>query len=133
MIAGFAAVDETGWGVLVPQLLNELETMIIERNWDALVVMSVGLVFSLMMAYVVSSRFSRRLNDFATAVQCVSELRDDVRVRGGVLLGSKSSKPLRQKSIGLPMTPTSRGARRRSITGIWKWRTANCGVKWRTG
>lgn len=79
MIAGFAPVEGTGWGVIVPQPLSELHDYALGFNRDALLVLSVGVGFSLALAFVVSWQVSRRLGGIADAIQDVGQA-EDVRV-----------------------------------------------------
>ncbi|MEO1494371.1 MAG: ATP-binding protein [Pseudomonadota bacterium] len=80
MIAGFAPVPDVGWGVLVPQPFSELEEAAAAFNRDAVVVLSIGLGLSLLMALVVSVQFSRRLDHIGTAVHEIAQEHDNVRV-----------------------------------------------------
>lgn len=81
MLSGFATVPGPGWGVIVPQPVSELEEVAAQFNRDSLVVLSVGLGFSLLLALVVSVQFSRRLGNIATAVRRLTQEQDGVRVR----------------------------------------------------
>ncbi|MEM7671526.1 MAG: hypothetical protein AAF317_20790, partial [Pseudomonadota bacterium] len=80
MIAGFAPVKNTGWGLMVPQPLLELEESAANLNRDALLVLCVGIAFSLIIALTLAQQLSRRLGDIASAVHEVAQDSDDIRV-----------------------------------------------------
>ncbi|MEM9032321.1 MAG: ATP-binding protein, partial [Pseudomonadota bacterium] len=62
MIAGFSAVQDAGWGVIVPQPLAELEAMAELVNRNTLLILFAGLGFSCAIALWISSKVARRVN-----------------------------------------------------------------------
>ena len=80
MIAGFTAVPGPGWGVMVPQPIREFEDAAHAFNRDALIILSIGLVLSLLLAASVSNLFSGKIEDIENQVH---------NVRKGRLLPAK--------------------------------------------
>lgn len=72
MIAGFTAVKGTGWGVMIPQPLSELEQKAEDANQSALAVLLVGLGAALCLAIVIAEAISRPMNKLIRAYQQIS-------------------------------------------------------------
>lgn len=73
MIAGFAFAEGTGWGVMVPQPVDELQAFADHINKSALLVLIAGLLFSWLVALVISSGLSRRVRHIEEAVEAVAD------------------------------------------------------------
>ncbi len=73
MIAGFAFAEGTGWGVMVPQPVNELQAFADHINKYALLVLIAGLLFSWLMALIISSGIARRVRRIEEAVTAVAD------------------------------------------------------------
>ena len=51
MIAGYTALPETGWGVMIPQPYSEIEAQAWKSRWVAMVISSVGLLLALLLSW----------------------------------------------------------------------------------
>ncbi|MCV3273390.1 ATP-binding protein [Roseobacter sinensis] len=61
MISGFSSLPGSGWGVMVPQPISELEEVADAFNRDALIIMSLGLALSFILAAAASFLLSSRI------------------------------------------------------------------------
>ena len=73
MIAGFTALKNSGWGVMVPQPIAELEEAAAAITQDAMIVILAGLVLSSVVALAVSACVSRKIVRIQAAVRQVTE------------------------------------------------------------
>ncbi|MEM0989643.1 MAG: ATP-binding protein [Pseudomonadota bacterium] len=80
MIAGFAAVPGSGWGVMVPQPVVELEETAQRIGQSAVGVLIVGLLFAIAIATFFTARFTRPINSVARAAKQMSSGDADARV-----------------------------------------------------
>ncbi len=81
MIAGFTVVEGPGWGVMVPQPLQELEESAARINRYAVVVLVAGLMFVTLIAAWVSTRGARQIDRVAIATLRVAQGESNVRVQ----------------------------------------------------
>ncbi len=56
MIAGFSAVPETGWGVMIPQPVNELRDAAAAANRSALLILGSSLVIAVALGWLLAMR-----------------------------------------------------------------------------
>ena len=80
MIAGFTAVTQAGWGVMVPQPVVELEATARRLSRSALFVLAIGLAFAIAMALLISGRLSRPVNAVARVARRMSDGETRARV-----------------------------------------------------
>lgn len=72
MVAGYAAVPEIGWGVMVPQPKSEVAAHVNELVRSHLVWLSVALVLALLLAWRLARWITRPLNELAAAAETVA-------------------------------------------------------------
>lgn len=77
MIAGFTSLPASGWGVMVPQPTNELDEIAAGFNRDALIILSLGLMFSFALAALASRFLSRRIGNIETQVSAFGQEKGD--------------------------------------------------------
>jgi len=65
MISGFSFVKETGWGVIVPQPLSELEDQITYFKRATIGVALVGIILALLISWFLSKRMARPTQELA--------------------------------------------------------------------
>lgn len=82
MIAGFTAVDGTGWGVMVPQPLEELEETANRINRHAFAILAGGLMLTTLIALWISSKAAQRIKRLESAAVRVAEGADGVCLEG---------------------------------------------------
>jgi diguanylate cyclase (GGDEF)-like protein len=80
VVAGFAAVNGTGWGVMVPQPLSELHAKAEAVTRQALVVLAVGLVLSAATALIFSAHLAGSIGSVSAAAMRMARGDPDVRV-----------------------------------------------------
>lgn len=68
MVAGFTSLPASGWGVMVPQPTNELDEVAAIFNRDALIILSLGLLFSFAVAALASQLLSYRIRSIGAQV-----------------------------------------------------------------
>lgn len=73
MIAGFTAVPDAGWGVMVPQPLAELEGKVNEFKSTTLTIMAFGLLIALFMALVATRFLTAPLEQMIQAMQRIGD------------------------------------------------------------
>lgn len=81
VIAGYAAVAGTGWGVMVPQPLSELSARADHVFRSALVILVAGLGISAALAVAVASVWARRIGAVSKAARRIAEGEEGVRVQ----------------------------------------------------
>lgn len=69
MVAGFTAVPATGWGVMVPQPLGELEDKAAAIRQSAMLVMGAALFVTLLIVWALSRQIVTPLQSLAAAVK----------------------------------------------------------------
>jgi PAS domain-containing protein len=89
MIAGFATVAGVGWGVMVPQPMEELEARVSGVKWAALIVIFIGLTVSAVIGWLVSGLIVRPVEAVAKAALAFAQGQDDVRVETPALAPSE--------------------------------------------
>lgn len=94
MIAGFAGSTASGWGVMVPQPVAELEETALNVSRSALVVLIIGLVLAAMIATYFTGMLSRPVNSVAAAVRRMARGETGTRVDSDVL-----DQPIRELSV----------------------------------
>ncbi|MEM7744728.1 MAG: ATP-binding protein [Pseudomonadota bacterium] len=80
MIAGYAAIEGTGWGVMVPQPVAELEAAAGRMVQSGLIVLAVGLGLAIALALYLSARFVRPINNVAAAARLMAAGETGTRV-----------------------------------------------------
>jgi signal transduction histidine kinase/CheY-like chemotaxis protein len=80
MIAGYAVVPETGWGVMVPQPIGELRRRADQVNEMATVIALVSFGGAALMAWLLALYLARPVRTVATTAEAVLEGSDDVSV-----------------------------------------------------
>ena len=80
MIAGFAAVAGPGWGVMVPQLLEELEERAAEVQFIALAIALFGLTVAALVGWLLAGRLARPVSEVVRAANDMAEGRLEARV-----------------------------------------------------
>jgi signal transduction histidine kinase/CheY-like chemotaxis protein len=78
MIAGFAVVPETGWGVMVPQPISELRRRARQVNEMATVIALVSFSGAALMAWLLALYLARPVRSIAAAAEAVLEGNDEV-------------------------------------------------------
>ncbi len=73
MIAGFTFVDPVGWGVMIPQPIEELYERANDARRSSLIVLGIGTFTALFLAYVVSLRVVRPLEQVSTASVAIAK------------------------------------------------------------
>lgn len=69
MIAGFSFVEETGWGVMIPQPVSELEERIAHIKSVAINVSGLGFAFSMLISWFLASKLTQSTRRIASIVQ----------------------------------------------------------------
>ncbi|HEX3575318.1 MAG TPA: ATP-binding protein [Rhodopila sp.] len=82
MIAGYAVVPETGWGVMVPQPLAELRRRADQVNEMAMVIALVSFAGAALMAWLAALYLARPVRAVAATAEAVLKGHDDVEVPG---------------------------------------------------
>lgn len=72
MIAGFASVESSGWGVMVPQPIAELEAAATRSSYIAIIVGLVGIALAVLLAWLLSGWVIRPIITLATAAKALS-------------------------------------------------------------
>ncbi|MEL6520983.1 MAG: EAL domain-containing protein [Pseudomonadota bacterium] len=72
MIAGFTFVDPVGWGVMIPQPISELYQRAEEARQSSLIVLAIGTAMALLLAYMVSLRVVRPLEQVSQASTAIA-------------------------------------------------------------
>ncbi|MDR3531743.1 MAG: ATP-binding protein [Rhodopila sp.] len=80
MIAGYAVVPETGWGVMVPQPIAELLRRADQVNEMAMVIALVSFGGAAVMAWLLALYLARPVRSVATTAEAVLEGNDEVSV-----------------------------------------------------
>ena len=80
MIAGYAVVPETGWGVMVPQPLSELRRRASQVNEMATVIAIVSFAGAALMAWVLALYLARPVRSVAATAEAVLDGNDEVAV-----------------------------------------------------
>ncbi|MFQ5765531.1 MAG: PAS-domain containing protein, partial [Rhodospirillales bacterium] len=80
MITGFTTVPRTGWGVMVPQPLEELEERASEVNQVALVLIVAGLLTAALISWVLSGLLVRPVEAVVRAARDIADGNLEARV-----------------------------------------------------
>jgi signal transduction histidine kinase/CheY-like chemotaxis protein len=80
MIAGYAVVPETGWGVMVPQPIAELRRRADQVNEMATVIALVSFAGAALMAWLLALYLARPVRSVAATAEAVLEGNDEVAV-----------------------------------------------------
>jgi signal transduction histidine kinase/CheY-like chemotaxis protein len=80
MIAGYAVVPETGWGVMVPQPISELRRRASQVNEMASVIALVSFAGAALMAWLVALYLAQPVRKVAATAEAVMDGNDDVGV-----------------------------------------------------
>jgi signal transduction histidine kinase len=78
MIAGYAVVPETGWGVMVPQPISELRRRASQVNEMATVIALIAFGGAALMAWLVALYLARPVRSVAATAEAVLDGNDDV-------------------------------------------------------
>ena len=87
MIAGYAVVPETGWGVMVPQPISELRRRANTVNQMATIIAAVAFVSAALLSWLIALYLARPVREVATTAEAVLGGNDKVSVpefRGAV-------------------------------------------------
>ena len=80
MIAGYAVVPETGWGVMVPQPMSELRRRADQVNEMATVIALVSFGAAALMAWLLALYLARPVRSVAATAEAVLDGNDEVSV-----------------------------------------------------
>jgi len=72
MVAGYTSVPGAGWGVMIPQPVDELRQKVVTVRTSALSVMALGLVLASLVALIVSYWIARPLEQLSRAAAAVA-------------------------------------------------------------
>jgi len=81
MIAGFTTVPGTGWGVMIPQPMSELEAKAREVKVFALGVIMLGLLVAAIVGWFISGVLTRPIHEVAKAARTMASGELSARVR----------------------------------------------------
>ena len=81
MVAGFSAVPGTGWGVMVPQPVEELRANAREIELSSLAVFALGLIMAALMALLLAAMLERPVARITAAARQMAEGDDNVRIK----------------------------------------------------
>ncbi|MBT8440159.1 MAG: PAS domain S-box protein, partial [Gammaproteobacteria bacterium] len=76
MIAGLTFVEETGWGVMVPQPVAELETRIEQIKYATMGVSAFGVLLAILISWFLSNRLSRPTQQLSAWQEAVLDSAD---------------------------------------------------------
>jgi signal transduction histidine kinase len=88
VIAGYTAVDATGWGILVAQPVQELRERAARVSHSALMVVAIGMFAALLIGYLVAFYMTRPLRAVSRAVRrmAAGNIEARTRVSTGILV-----------------------------------------------
>ncbi len=66
MIAGFTTIEKLGWGIMVSQPMSELESPFKEVINTVIMWLVVGIIISLLVAYILTQQITKPLNSLVT-------------------------------------------------------------------
>jgi len=72
MIAGFSTVERTGWGVMVPQPISELEANISSIRMKVIGIIILGLLFAVLLSYILSFKLVKPIRELVKRVQSIA-------------------------------------------------------------
>lgn len=109
MVSGYAVVPETGWGVMVPQPINELRRRANVVNQLAVVIAIAAFLAAALIAYLVAFWMSRPVRQIAATAEAVIGGNDQVAVPpfGGWI-------PSEIRSLGLALNTMLADLRRKA-------------------
>lgn len=81
VVAGFSAVPGAGWGVMVPQPVEELHANAREIELSSLMVFALGLILAAAMALLLAVMFERPLARITAAARQMADGDDEVRIK----------------------------------------------------
>ena len=112
MIAGYAVVPETGWGVMVPQPIDELKRRASQVNHLALVIAVAAFMAAALISYLIALWLTRPVRQVAATAEIVITGNDQVSVPpfGGWV-------PQEIRSLGLAFNTMLDDLRRKAAAG----------------
>ena len=119
MIAGYAVVPETGWGVMVPQPISELRRRANTVNQMATIIAAVAFVSAALLSWLIALYLARPVREVATTAEAVLGGNDKVSVpefRGAV--------PREIRRLGLAFNTMLDDLRRRAAETLQALRQA---------
>ena len=119
MIAGYAVVPETGWGVMVPQPISELRRRANIVNQMATIIAAASFVSAALLSWLIALYLARPVRDVATTAEAVLGGNDKVSVpefRGAV--------PREIRRLGLAFNTMLDDLRRRAAETLQALRQA---------
>ncbi len=81
MIAGFTAINGTGWGVMIPQPVAELEEAASAANQSALMVLAVALAIAVLLGWILASHITGPLQAVMKAAHRMADGDTAARVK----------------------------------------------------
>ncbi|WP_424934157.1 putative bifunctional diguanylate cyclase/phosphodiesterase [Amaricoccus macauensis] len=78
MIAGLTSVEPVGWGVMIPQPVAELHEKADHARRSSIIVYLIGIVSALALAYLVSLRIVRPLEQLTSAASSIASGKFDI-------------------------------------------------------
>lgn len=78
MVAGFAPVNGSGWGVIVLQPLQECELAAANFNREVVFILLIGMVVSMLIAYILSRSINNRIQNIQSAIEQIASGHHDV-------------------------------------------------------
>jgi signal transduction histidine kinase/ActR/RegA family two-component response regulator len=80
MVAGYSVVPETGWGVMVPQPIAELQQQAAQMNRPAMIVALVAMAAAALLSWLLATWLARPVRRIADTAEAVLEDNDSVSV-----------------------------------------------------
>ena len=124
MIAGYAVVPETGWGVMVPQPISELQRRADQVNQMAVVIAVVSFIVAALVSWLLALYLARPVRAVASTAEAVLNGNDEVSVpefRGAV--------PREIRRLGLAFNTMLTDLRRRAAETLAALRQAETSNK----
>ncbi len=72
MIAGYAAVEQIGWGVMIPQPISELRDHVADIKRIAMLVGAFGVMITAMLSWLLSGRLASPISRLANYAEAIS-------------------------------------------------------------
>ena len=127
MIAGYAVVPETGWGVMVPQPISELHRRADQVNQMAVVIAIASFAAAALMSWLIALYLARPVREVASTAEAVLEGNEEVSVpafRGAV--------PREIRRLGLAFNTMLEELRRKAAETLHALRQAELSNKAKT-
>jgi signal transduction histidine kinase len=109
MIAGYAVVPETGWGVMVPQPLSELRRRADQVAFLATIIAAASFIVAAFMSWLIAFYLARPVRQVANTAEAVLAGSEDVSVPR-----FSGSVPLEIRQLGLAFNTMLEDLRRRN-------------------